>query len=179
MTDSISSHIAANEEFVRLFIRHQRQVHSYIATIVYDPADVEDVLQETAIVLWNKFDTFDTDRSFVKWACGIAHLQILSFCRKRKRGTLPLDPSTLELLLAERREMEEALDDRRQALASCMRQLRVEDRQLVERCYQPGARVKVIAEELQRSADSVSHSLTRIRRSLFDCVNRNLAVESH
>jgi RNA polymerase sigma-70 factor (ECF subfamily) len=167
-----------HDEFIRLFSRHQRQVYAYIATVLVNPADVEEVLQETSIVLWTKFDTFRRDESFVKWACGVAHLQILRFFRQQKRKPLPLEESTLEILLADRAEMEDELSDRRGALAECLKKLGSKDRKVIAACYAPGGTFKDAAAELGRSAGALYHSLGRIRRALYECVNRRIAAES-
>ena len=166
-----------HDEFMRLFSRHQRQVYAYIATVLVNPADVEEVLQETSIVLWTKFDTFRRDESFVKWACGVAHLQILRFFRQQKRKPLPLEDSTLELLLAQRTAMEDELADRRGKLAACIKQLRRADREIITACYAPGANFKTAAEKLGRSAGALYHTLGRIRRALLECVDRRMARE--
>ena len=168
---------ATHEEFMRLFSRHQRQVYAYIATVLVNPADVEEVLQETSIVLWTKFHTFRRDESFVKWACGVAHLQILRFFRQQKRKPLPLEESTLELLLADRVAMEDELADRRNNLAACLQQLRASDREIIGACYAPGTNFKTAAEKLGRSVGALYHSLGRIRRALYECVNRRMAQE--
>ena len=168
-----------HDEFMRLFSRHQRQVYAYIATVLVHPADVEEVLQETSIVLWTKFDTFRRDESFVKWACGVAHLQILRYFRQQKRRPLPLEDSTLEMLLADRTAMEDDLADRRSRLAACMKQLRPADREMIGACYAPGTNFKTAADKLGRSVGALYHSLGRIRRALFECVNRRAAQEAH
>jgi len=48
-----------HERFLRLYAAHQRQLHGYIGTFIYTPADVSEVAQETSIVLWRKFEAFD------------------------------------------------------------------------------------------------------------------------
>ncbi len=168
----------AQREFVRLFSRHQRQIHAYIGTVLGNAADVEEVLQETSIVLWSKFDTFDRERSFVKWACGIAHLQLLRFFRTHRRRMLPLDDHVIELLLADRQRLEDELSSRSGALAECMQGLRAKDRTLVETCYRPGAKINRVAEDLGRSVDSIYHTLGRIRRTLLACIERRTAQEA-
>ena len=46
------------EEFVRLLMAHERQIFTYILTLLPHVADAEDVLQETSIVLWRKFPEY-------------------------------------------------------------------------------------------------------------------------
>lgn len=165
-------------EFVRLFSRHQRQIHAYIGTVLANPTDVEEVLQETSIVLWSKFDAYDRERPFVAWACGIAHLQILRYFRLHRRRMLPLDESTIELLLADRTQLDEVLAERRGALAECLQRLRAKDRELIEACYSPGAKIKDVAVESGRPLAALYHTIGRIRRTLLECIERKAAQES-
>lgn len=167
----------SHEEFVRLYTRHQRQIHAYVGAVLANPSDVEDVLQETSVVLWNKFHTFDRQKSFLAWARGIAHLEMMAYFRRQERAMLPLDPALLERLLGERTAMDDLLGQRRAALPKCMEQLRPQDQQLVQQCYSPGAKINLVAQQLERSPDAVYQSLMRIRRSLFECVNRTIAAE--
>jgi RNA polymerase sigma-70 factor (ECF subfamily) len=165
-------------DFVRLFSRHQRQIHAYIGTVLANPADVEEVLQETSIVLWSKFDAYDAERPFVAWACGIAHLQILRHFRLHRRRMLPLDEPTIELLLAERGPLEDALSERRGALAECLARLRDKDRRIIEACYSPGVKIKDVADQLGRPLGALYHTVARIRRTLLQCIERHTAAEA-
>ena len=166
-----------HDEFMRLFSRHQRQVYAYIATVLVNPADVEEVVLGRIRELWSKLDAFERDKSFVKWACGVAHLQILRFFRQQKRKPLPLEDSTIELLLADRAQMEDELTDRRNNLASCIKQLRPADREVLTACYAPGTNFKTAAKKLGRSTAALYHTLGRIRRALLECVNRRMTQQ--
>jgi RNA polymerase sigma-70 factor (ECF subfamily) len=183
MSDDLRSELtpSASEqqrEFVRLFSRHQRQIHAYIGSVLANQADVEEVLQETSIVLWSKFDTYDRERPFVNWACGIAHLQILRFFRLHRRRMLPLDESALEQLLTDRARLDDTLAARRDKLTDCLARLRAKDRQLVEACYSPGAKIKDVADQFGRPVGAMYHTLGRIRRTLLECIERHAAQEA-
>jgi RNA polymerase sigma-70 factor (ECF subfamily) len=168
---------APHEEFLRMYLPSQRQLHGYIASLLVNPADVDEVLQETSIVLWSKFDQFDRDKEFLPWACGVAHLEMLRYFRKHKRRMLPLEESVIEILAAERRTMADELDLRRAALEDCLAKLRDKDRSLIERCYQHDQTSKQVAAELNRPVNAVYKSLGRIRRWLHECIDRTLGTE--
>jgi RNA polymerase sigma-70 factor (ECF subfamily) len=174
---SAAAAVAPQREFVQFFSRHQRQIHAYIGSVLASPDDVEEVLQETSVVLWTKFNTFRQEESFLNWACGVARLQILKFYRTHRRRMLPLDEETMELLLAERTQFEPELSARQSALTECLTRLRVKDQQLVELCYQPKTRHRDVAVSLGRSIDALYHSLGRIRRWLHECIDRTIAAQ--
>ena len=45
-------------EFIRLLMENERRIYAYILTLLGNGADAEDVLQETSIILWDKFAEF-------------------------------------------------------------------------------------------------------------------------
>ena len=46
------------EEFVFLLARHERLLGAYVSTLVPQPADADDVLQEAKLVMWRAFGQF-------------------------------------------------------------------------------------------------------------------------
>ncbi len=163
-------------EFAIRLRTHQTQLFGYIYSLVRNLDDADDLFQQMSLVLWDKFDQFDPSRSFVNWACGVARYEVLKFVRARGRSRLCFSDE-LSLMLAEAQESLEHdhLLERRDALAGCMRKLRQKDRELVEACYERTACIHEVARRSGRSTHSIHNSLRRIRRALFECVERRLA----
>jgi RNA polymerase sigma factor (sigma-70 family) len=65
--------------------------------------------------------------------------------------------------------------DRSEALHQCLRQLPPSARGLLQMKYGEGLTALVIAQRLQRSADAVYQSLSRLHRCLRECVEQRLA----
>src|SRR5438067_10799829 len=63
---------AAQQRFLSLFLRSEREIFRYVAVLVPNVADVEDIVQQTAIALWEKFDAYEPNRPFTPWACRFA-----------------------------------------------------------------------------------------------------------
>ncbi len=55
---------AAQQRFLSLFLRSEREVFRYVAALVPNVADAEDIVQQTAIALWEKFDAYDPVQPF-------------------------------------------------------------------------------------------------------------------
>jgi RNA polymerase sigma-70 factor (ECF subfamily) len=167
---------AQKAEFAEHLARHHGQLLGYIYSLVRDLDDADDLFQQTSLVLWDKFDQFDPSRSFVSWACGVARYEALNFLRARSRDRLHFgDELSLALIEAQEELEQERLEERRVALAACMKKLRDRDKDLLEACYGRAAGVREVAQARGRSAQSVHNSLRRIRRALFECVHRSLA----
>lgn len=168
-------------EFVELYSAHYPRLQFYLMALLPAAGDAADVLQETSLVLWKKFNTFEKGTNFYAWACKIARLQALKHRERQGRSAVVLDIGVLEKLAqeAEQHGPTHAVEPRELlgALSSCLERLSEADRTLIRKRYQPDSTVKRMAEEIGRSANSLSKSLGRIRRALLDCVERRMAQE--
>lgn len=166
------------EDFVQLFSAHQRRLYLYILAQVPRPADAEEILQETNIVLWRKFGQFEPGTSFFAWGCRIAAYEVLKYRERRRRDRLCFSDGFVEQVAHEAQTAVEDFDDRRRALQHCLGRLREEDRELIQQRYAPGANGKSVAKSLGRPVNSVYQSLSRIRKALLECINRRLTAEA-
>src|SRR3954467_1415402 len=71
------------DKFVEQFVRSQDRVYAYVVTLLPNRDDAEEVFQQTSLALWKKGQEFDPTRDFLPWACGMAHLEVFNFLRKR------------------------------------------------------------------------------------------------
>lgn len=167
----------STERFVRLFVQHQRDLFRFILAMVGHAPDAHEVLQETATALWRKIDRYEESQPFLPWARQFAYYEVLKH-RQRKRGHMPqLPEDVLEVLAQRHQERTEDLADRRRALAGCLEKLPEKDRQLVEQRYWGNDTLQQVAERTGQSVHMLYKSLVQIRRRLFDCITRSLAVE--
>jgi RNA polymerase sigma-70 factor (ECF subfamily) len=163
------------QQFAALLADGQDQLFAYVRALVRDFNDADDLFQQTAIVLWRKFDSYDPQRSFLGWAMGIARFEVSNFLRTRSRSKLYFSDE-LNLLLADAQEdlSKDEADDRRDALKQCLGKLRERDRRLVEQCYGSDSTIVELGESIGRSSHSIHNSLRRIRSALFDCIRQTL-----
>ncbi|MFI4859436.1 MAG: sigma-70 family RNA polymerase sigma factor [Phycisphaerales bacterium JB063] len=165
-----------HERFLRLYSLNQRQLHGYIGTFIYSADDVCEVAQETSVILWRKFETFNPSGSFLAWACGIARFEVFRYLRTKRNVPLPLESQLLAQISDEREKMQAELESRHEALDVCLSKLREKDRHLIWRCYSESISIKSIAEEMGRPVNSVYKSLGRIRNTLLICINSTLGL---
>jgi RNA polymerase sigma-70 factor (ECF subfamily) len=168
----------ASDDFVALLTNSQRKLHAYIFSLVWNPADADDILQETNLVLLKKAEEYDSSREFLPWALTIARFQSLAGLKRRQRLRFVFD-ETLAMHLADDAAREDpVLEARRLALATCLQKLPDGSRELLIRRYEPKAVVGDMAAALGLSLKTLSDRLRRIRQKLLDCINRTLAEES-
>jgi RNA polymerase sigma-70 factor, ECF subfamily len=163
------------KRLVALMTRHQRQIFAYIYTLVPDRHDAEDLLQETSVVICEKFDEFTPGTDFVAWACQIAWWRIRYSRQKFARAKVVFDDDLLESVAQTASSMREEIDERHEALAACLQKLPARDRELVLTRYEPGCGVAQAAERTGRSMDAAYKALNRLRKLLHDCVTSELA----
>ncbi len=164
-------------EFVQLFTQHQRRLFLHILAQVPHPVDAEEILQETNVIAWSKFGKFQRGTNFLAWAAQIATFEIMKYRSRRRRERLLFSEEFLETVAQTSLERSDELEARRTALFDCIQKLRANDRALIQQRYAPGESGKGLAETLGRPANSVYQSLGRIRRTLWECVERKLAAE--
>ena len=143
------------------------------------PGDVDDLLQEVNLVLWEKADEFEPGTDFWAWASQIARFKVLNHARKLGRERLVFDLEVLERVADVARERLQTLDRRRIALDHCLKQLPPSQRQLIDLRYASGQSIDKIAKSIGRPAGSIRQTLYRIRAALLACIERQLATEAN
>ena len=166
------------DAFARLFAQHDRWLFAYLVSLLSSAADAEEVFQEVCVILWRKHETFELGTDFVKWVSVIAHNQVHRFRRQQKRIGPQLSDVTVDLLAQDAVERADLLECRRDALRRCLEKLPNKDRQLVRHCYGDSrATFKTAAEDLGRPVNTVYKALNRIRKVLYECIERTISVE--
>jgi RNA polymerase sigma-70 factor (ECF subfamily) len=153
-------------------------LYAFILTLVRQPADAEDVLQETNMVLWRKSAEFDPSREFMPWALRIAQLQAMAHVKRQRRLPVAFDEPLLVQLADEAIAESRDTDGRRRALTGCLQKLPVRQRELIARRYEPGSSVKELARQREMTPKALSETLRRIRRALLQCIERTVAQEA-
>jgi RNA polymerase sigma-70 factor (ECF subfamily) len=164
--------------FLRLFTETEGALRVFVRSLLPTHQDAAEVLQEVAVVLWEKFDRFDPDRSFRAWAFGIARYQALMFLRKVRLDRHIFDDVLVERLAESALERAGIHDRQREALERCLRRLQSGQRALVMDAYAPGVRIDQLAEERGQTAMSLYKALHRIRSLLMDCVRGEMGKEA-
>ena len=167
----------SRRQFVRLLTQHQRRVYGYILKMVVNWNDADEILQETNLRLWEEFDRFEPGTDFAAWAIRVAYYQVLTWRKKRDRSRLVFDEIAIEAISDEGRVSAVVQDVREGALSACLEQLTARNRDLIQRCYAGKHTIRRVAEELNRSAESIYKSVQRIRLTLHRCVEQRLSLE--
>jgi RNA polymerase sigma-70 factor (ECF subfamily) len=164
----------SRKRLMTLMTQHQRRIFAYIYTLVPDRYDAEDLLQETSLVICEKFDTFEEGTDFVAWACQIAYWRIRYARQKFARSKVIYQQDLVDALAQTAAVMREELDERHEALAQCLQKLPLRDRELMLTRYEPGSGVREAAQRSGRTLEAAYKALARLRKLLLDCVTHQL-----
>jgi RNA polymerase sigma-70 factor (ECF subfamily) len=158
-----------------LLLRERVKLLAYIRAIVRDDHLAEDVFQDVAVLAVRKRDEIRDGRHFLAWMRLTSRHRALKVLRQRRRQLL-LDEGLLDRLDEQWAEHDLAsADDLEEALRRCLDRLSPYARNLVRLRYAEGVSGVQLAEVVDRSLNAVYVALTRIHRSLGECIKRRLA----
>jgi RNA polymerase sigma-70 factor (ECF subfamily) len=158
---------------MRLLVANQPKIYAAIRSLGLRQHDAEDVLQDTATVLWRRFDEYQEGTHFDRWACKVARLQTLGFHQKSRRSVCLLDQQTLEALAADADRMHGSFVAMHETLDDCLDRLGEEERKLLEERFLSGRTNAEIGRLLEKSESTISRALTRVYNTLLACIQRH------
>jgi RNA polymerase sigma-70 factor (ECF subfamily) len=166
-----------HDQFLRLYVENEEALRGFVRSLVPTLDDAREVMQETAAVLWRKFEELESPEDFRRWAFGVAKFEALAFRRDRARDRHVFSDELIAMLEAEAAEAGEESREEEMALEACMEKLPIMQRSLVEAAYATGARIDELARESGRTPMSLYKKLHRIRMALADCIEKSLKSE--
>lgn len=168
---------AAQQRFLSLFLRSEREIFRYVAALVPNVADAEDIVQQTALALWEKFEAYDPNQPFTPWACRFALNKTKQWIERRQRWQALLERGLAEELVRRREELRPELETRLKHLEGCLSKLPEEQRSIVEGYYYRREGVEKLAENSGRTAAATYKILQRIRQALQVCIENAVKPE--
>jgi len=165
------------DQFLRLYAEHEGALRVFVRAIVPSMADAAEIMQDAAVVLWQKFGEFDATRDFRKWAFGVARYEALSYLRDHGRDRHVFDDALVHRLAEDAAAADQRHEAQREALDECLGKLPAAQREMVLTAYTKGTRMDELAAERGQTAMSLYKMLHRIRQALLECVRRTVARE--
>ena len=167
-----------NEEFFKVFMANQNKIYTFILMLVPNSVDADDIMQESAAIMWKKFDNFQPGTDFAAWGIHIARYRAFDFIRKNHTGRLTFSTETVQAISDYIEQTAITDDPRLDVLKSCLKKLPENERNLINMRYARAMTVKSIAERIGRSVHGLYKSMARIHNVLLDCVHKTLAAEN-
>lgn len=167
------------QEYVTLIAGHQSMLRAFVASLLPGAPGVDDVVQETNVILWKKRETFELGTNFRAWALRIARLQVMTHVRQIRQQRWNCFDDNLAELIAD--ETEELLADERQQnrlghLRGCLHKLPESDRDLLLRRYWRSQPLREFAIMSGQSLSKIKVRLFRIRAALKRCIENQVKL---
>lgn len=159
------------DTFADLFDLEKRRLYAYIYAFVLDKAAADDIFQETSVILWKEFDSFEQGTSFRKWSNAIVFNCVRTYRRQQKRLVSGVSDELLEQLSVVTSHQDNT-DQKWSMLQRCVSQLSTTAHQLYYGFYIDNLSAQAIAKKTGRSIFGIRKSIHLLRRKLFDCVDR-------
>ena len=170
--------IDSEELFVQLFAQNERHVRAFVRSMGLDWTSVDDVVQTVSLVMWRKWEQFDLDTDFMKWARVIARFEVLKFRRTMARDRHVFNADLMELLAdaSEEREAHVSSEQYVECLQACLDHLPEKSRELISAAYEGDKSIKEVASDVGKSATALYKALDRICKQLQGCIEARLAA---
>lgn len=166
--------------FVNQLTVCQHQIYAFILTLVPNWSDADDLMQETAEVMWRKYQEAGQINNFSAWGKGIARNKVMNFYAKKKRERVLFNDSLLDDVVERENAISSHSGLRLRALQKCLRKLKSNDLHLIQVLYGHDITIKKLAEEIKRPVQGLYKAMGRIHHSLLQCVRRTLStMEDH
>ena len=164
--------------FVSELVARRDAIHAMLIALSGNPAAADDLFQEMALVMTRRRGEMDDPSKFMAWARAIGRNVVLDhWKRTRRHRAAPLDEAAFEQVAGVFADADASVwEERRAALAECVRALPPENRDLLDRHYRQGFSIKSLAAALRRSSGSVYVRLHRLRAGLLRCAEERLGI---
>ena len=163
-----------NQQSVKAMTAHwtrsQPTVAAFIQSLVRNLHDADELLQQTAERVVERYHQFDTSRPFLPWAMTIAKHCVIDHARRQGRAASPLMLGEAAESVAEAFVQEEVDAALMQRLERCLKELAPRAREAIGLRYTNGWKPKRIAEQLGMTANAATVMLHRARAMLRACL---------
>ena len=169
------SNARSGQDIFEILVRENADMlTAFLRSALDNPADVDDLFQETMVVAWKRLDDYDRGRPFGPWLRGIARTLVLAHYRKRSGAPAWCTPDVLDALDARFEEFShragDTFRDQVGALLDCVRRLSERLRQVVELVYGRELSYREAAIAIDEQEDTVRKRAQRARDQLHRCL---------
>ncbi len=147
-------------------VMQQRLAENTVRRVLLDPADVDDAVQATLIVVAEKISSFRSDAPFAGWLGRVARNEALLVLRRRRRKSEPVSYRLPETDHRARRLSSLLADEI--AVQSALGRLSSEHQQVLRLREHDDLSYKEIADQLGLPVGTVRSRINRARRALAE-----------
>jgi len=163
--------------FIKLYVANERRIYGYVRALVPNWSDVDDVIQESASVMWSKFGEFEKGTNFSAWALKIAHFQVLAYYKRQKNNKLYFSEHSVAKLSEKMTSEPSNADERLSILRRCLKKLGDKELSLIQMRYEPGSSTRSVSQQTGQEPHVLYRLFNKIHTKLLLCIRRTLAEQ--
>jgi RNA polymerase sigma-70 factor, ECF subfamily len=154
-----------------LYAAYGQRLYAYALRLTDDPAQAEDVLQDTLLVVWRTAGRFRGDGRVIAWLLGILHHTAIKSLRRRSQ---PISDVMEETIPTPGLSLEEAVqaDEQAQVVRRGLQSLSPEQRAVLELAFYQKLSLKEVAEVCGCPVGTVKSRLSYARQQLRRILSR-------
>jgi RNA polymerase sigma-70 factor (ECF subfamily) len=163
-----------HQAFALLVDRHLKSLHGFAQRMLGNPADADDIVQESFLRVWHKADKWQPKQAKVStWLHSITHNLCIDFHRRNKVDTV--DIADVELIDPHQPEDSRQQHDVAVQVEAALQQLPESQRSAIILCHYQGLSNREAAEALAMSVAALESLMARGRRKLKKILNAQSA----
>lgn len=166
-------------EFIRLLTNHQTALRGLILSMLPGCQDVNDILQDTNVVLWEKMHSYKQGTKFKSWAYAVARNKVMQYWDQQKKlsKTILSEEMLAAVMEARKGDTPEWVEEKLNALNLCMANLKTSEQEIVQARYSGQGGLESYSRNSGRPPASLRVSLYRIRRKLRTCIDKRMLLK--
>ena len=165
----------SGQKLVRTLVNHRTSLMAYILSIVHDDQLAEDIFQDVCVLAYEKQEQIENQQHLLGWLRIAARYEAMKALRKRACDRLVFDSAMLDLLDGHWQESDRhSSTETIQALRHCIDRLTDYSRKMIKLRYADGVSGTKLAEIMERKLNTVYVALTRIHKTLAECIYNQL-----
>lgn len=167
------------DAFTELVYAIRKELRIFISAHAYSADMIEEVLQATLVVCYEKIHKYERRGTFLCWVKGIARNLNFKELASRSRYVTAKDDFLDRLVLDSAMETLSGAQDRAEEwverLKGCIKKLPGSSREMIEKRYFENLSIRTLAEVLEKPESWTAVNLYRIREILRKCMMGEVA----
>lgn len=166
-------------DFVQELIKYQPDIRAFVYSLLPRNENVEDIIQDTNVLLWTKQQSYKKGSNFRSWAFAFAS----NLVKEHRRTVAVRAKKMFEIEVMEMLERSWDNSDTKYqlnqtvALDFCLQKLSKSERDVIDARYSQGNSLEQHANRKGTSAQALRVILFRLRKKLRDCVTKRIFMD--
>jgi RNA polymerase sigma-70 factor (ECF subfamily) len=168
----VGDHKASAKEYAFFVRRYSHQVLNFVARMVTDISDAEELAQDAFIKAYHSLDSFVGQSSFLTWITRIAYHEALNHLKRRRLFEVNIDDLPMMDTSLPDDELSTGREERIQLMEEALDDLPLDERMLIHLYYYEDRPLRDIAYIMDVKPNVLGTRLYRIRKKLLQMIKQ-------